>query len=30
MPRGEACWKWYDKLKEIGADWGLDEIFLQI
>jgi hypothetical protein len=27
ISRGKACWKWYDRLKEIGAEWGLDEIF---
>jgi hypothetical protein len=26
MSKGKACWEWYNKLKEIGAEWGLDEI----
>jgi len=30
ISRGKACWKWYDRLKEIGAEWGLDEIFFSI
>jgi hypothetical protein len=30
MFKGEACWKWYDKLKEIGANGDWIKFFLQM